>query len=389
MKHLLSYSLLFAFGIVFTFSAFNYIIDPIDLFKSPSIEGFNSVKPFVETHTRTWKAYKLDDKPDTLLLGTSRIMGGIDPENHNFSNHEVFNAGIPGGRPFEFQYYFEKALNNGSLKTLIIGLDEHAFYYKELTTPDFRESDFASGSANKYFYLLSLDMLKMSLRTIQDQKQQKKLFLSNGLENGEIPLNYVEIHGYRKKFLLSEEGYRYNEYSPAGRNQYETAHFKAFSNILMKAHQNDINVLLFISPCHARQWEVLNSTVGFDKLENWKRIIVNINEKIANDMHTKAFALWDFSGYDKLITEEVPAINDTKTKMKWWWDSNHYKKELGDIVLDRMMDTNYSGGQNYSDFGVKLTGENIESHLHALRIQRQEWRSSHPADIAEIEALKQ
>ncbi len=53
-----------------------------------------------------------------------------------------------------------------------------------------------------------------------------------------------------------------------------------------------------------------------------------------------------------------------------------------------MFDGNFSGGQNYQDFGAKLTKENIESHLAKLRTQREIWRKAHPKDVAEIEALR-
>jgi hypothetical protein len=53
-----------------------------------------------------------------------------------------------------------------------------------------------------------------------------------------------------------------------------------------------------------------------------------------------------------------------------------------------MFDGNFSGGQDYPDFGVKLTKENIEFHLTKLRAEKEIWRKTHPQDLAEIEALK-
>ena len=80
--------------------------------------------------------------------------------------------------------------------------------------------------------------------------------------------------------------------------------------------------------------------------------------------------------------------DDPKARMKWYWDSSHYKKELGDIVLDRMFDGNFSGGGDCPDFGVKLTSQNIDAHLSKLRTDRAKWRASNPVDVAEIDALK-
>lgn len=163
---------------------------------------------------------------------------------------------------------------------------------------------------------------------------------------------------------------------------------QAFSRILIKAHQKNVNMILFISPSHARQWEVLDSTIGFDKLEKWKRTIVDINEKTAKKMGKQPFVIWDFSGYDELTTEPVPSLHNRTTQMKWWWDSNHYKIELGNVILDRIFSTNFHNGAHYSYFGVKLTSRNIEQHLNLLRKQRQQWQHSHPEDVNAIQSLK-
>jgi len=52
-----------------------------------------------------------------------------------------------------------------------------------------------------------------------------------------------------------------------------------------------------------------------------------------------------------------------------------------------LLNGNFSGGQNYQDFGVKLTKENIESHLTKLRTEREIWSKTHLQDVTEIEAL--
>lgn len=387
MKQYVFISLFISLITISFIAIINYIVDPIDIFGSTKYKYFNAVKPSLETHIRTWKAYKLNEHPDTILLGTSRIMQGIDPTNANFASHHVFNCGIAGGLPFEFEYFFDKALKNGKLKTVIIGLDEHAFYYRNLSTPDFKISDFDTNIFSKYTYLFSVDIFQESIQTILKQHSRMP-FLSNGLQNDLIAQDYVNNFGHHNKFLLSEAGYRTHDYSSKIRDEHQLEHFKAFSRLLIKAHKNNVQTILFISPSHARQWEVLDSTIGFDKLEKWKRNIVEINEKTAKNMGKRPFVIWDFSSYNELTTEPVPPLNDHTTQMEWWWDSNHYKIKLGNIILDRMFNTNFHNGMDYPDFGVKLTSENIEQHLSLLRKQRQAWQRLHPEDIKAIQSLK-
>jgi 16S rRNA G527 N7-methylase RsmG len=52
-----------------------------------------------------------------------------------------------------------------------------------------------------------------------------------------------------------------------------------------------------------------------------------------------------------------------------------------------LLNGNFSAGQNYQDFGVKLTKGNIEFHLTKLKTEREIWRKTHPQDVTKIEAL--
>jgi len=41
-----------------------------------------------------------------------------------------------------------------------------------------------------------------------------------------------------------------------------------------------------------------------------------------------------------------------------------------------------------SDFGVKLTNQNIEDYLSNLQAEQEKWELTHPEDIAELKNLK-
>lgn len=64
----------------------------------------------------------------------------------------------------------------------------------------------------------------------------------------------------------------------------------------------------------------------------------------------------DFSVYHPFTAEKVPT--DKNTKMKYYWESSHYKNELGLIVLDRLV-----GDSKYEDFGMELNLDNIDTYL--------------------------
>ncbi|MBF0220187.1 MAG: hypothetical protein HQL49_11780, partial [Gammaproteobacteria bacterium] len=88
-----------------------------------------------------------------------------------------------------------------------------------------------------------------------------------------------------------------------------------------------------------------------------------------------------------LTSEPVPAAGDKESEMRWHWESSHYKKELGDLVLDRIFDYHSADRKIPSDFGILLMPDNLEQHLAQIRADRERWRSTHSQDIAEIESL--
>ena len=283
--------------------------------------------------------------------------------------------------PIECEYMFDAAIKNGA-KHIIIGADLFTFYAKESTRDGFDKDAFGDFYALKY--LLSIDALKSSIKTVASKKPTP--YLQSGMRNPALSQSECDdIGGHKKIFQGSEKEYFARFYSKEF-NKTQTVHWQAFERILDKAYKNSVKVTIFISPSHARQWEVLAITQGWGMFEEYRRRVVAVNEKVASQNNKPPFALWDFAGYHSLTTETVP--DDSKAKMKWYWDSSHYKKELGDILLDRMFDGNFSGGQQYPDFGVKLTSQNIDSHLARLRAEREKWRATHPADVAKIEVLK-
>jgi hypothetical protein len=114
---------------------------------------------------------------------------------------------------------------------------------------------------------------------------------------------------------------------------------------------------------------------------------VQINEQEAAKSGEELLPIWDFSGYNSYTAEKVPPLGDVNTEMQWYWESSHYKKELGDLVLDRVFGHQEPGRTVNPDFGVLLASENIELHLQQVRNDRQKWRTSFPEDVQEIELL--
>ena len=116
--------------------------------------------------------------------------------------------------------------------------------------------------------------------------------------------------------------------------------------------------------------------------------MVRINGEEAARAGRNPFPLWDFSGYNAITTETVPREGDLQTRMRWYSDSSHYVPALGRVILDKIFVQPVSASNMVSgipdDFGVLLTPATLDTQLAAIRRGHDEYRATHPADVAEI-----
>lgn len=361
---------------IFTIAIFNWLIDPFDIFNSPKIDGLNVNK--VSSYPRTYKAFHLKKlKPEIIFLGTSRTEGGLDPKNKNIKK-VAYNCAFTIGLPFEYEFFAKRAITFGA-KHIIIGADLFAFYAKDRFRSDFDLDAFSDNDFKLLKYLISISALKSSIKTIfSNLSNENKILTSNSTM-------IMQNSAHLKATIAHEKDYYKNYYSKDF-NRNQTIHWEAFERILDMAHKEDVNVTVFISPSHARLWEVLDITQGWEIFEEFRRKLVEINERVAKKHNKEPFSLWDFAGYHELTTEPFP--KEQNGTMKYYFESSHYTKELGDIVLDRIFGGNFYGGQNYPDFGVVINSQNIESHLANLKESRKLWQSQNKEIIDSIRALK-
>jgi hypothetical protein len=376
----------------------NILIDPYGLYQSPRIKGLNAVKTEVSSHQRLIKATGVETfKPGAIVLGTSRAMVGIDPYHPGWGAAPVYNLALPGCNVYEAFRYLQHTQAIQPLQQVVLMVDFFMFNAVAFPdTPDFDESIFtvdvegklqARGVGAKINILFSLDILFASLRTVKNQANDRlAIYLANGME--EPPHEAINIDGLRKQFLSNENGYFNTNYDQFSFKIIQRDNWQIYQQLLKLAHQQGIVLHIAISPFHARLSETIAAKGIWGLFEQWKQQLAALNESVAVAQDKPPFPLWDFSGYNHYTTETVPALGDRETTMQWYWESSHYKKELGDLVLDRIFGYDHPGRLISDDFGVLFTPESINAHLQQIREDRERWRVSFPEDAAEIDALK-
>lgn len=370
--------------------SFNFIVDPYSIYNAVSRPGFNAVKPEVTKHLRMAKAKSVTwANPDVLILGSSTAETGLDPGGLR-ATRSAYNLGLSGANIYEVRRYYQHARSSAQIKRVVLVVDLFMFNANLPNRPDFDEQLLnvnADGTPNRKISklnlatLFSLDTFRASLATLQGQSQPNA-FLPNGQLEWNYRNGYIQKVGYGGAFRNAETFIREGSFLPPparafsfkNRNGYDS--IAALAQIMEMAGQDGAALTVIISPSHAHLLESMQQLELWDVFEDWKRQIV----LAANTRPAGEVTVLDFSGYNHVTTEAVPAVDDLTSVMRHYWDDFHFKKEVGDWILAHVDGRSAAEGT----FGVILTTANIESHLAQIRKERDQWRASHADDIANI-----
>ena len=361
-----------------------WAIDPLAIYHSPRIEGFDALKPALKTRSRVFKTVTVASGDwEAIIVGTSRAETAFNPSHPFFGGKRCFNAAL-GGQSYEESLALARAAaRGGALRNVVAVLDFEVANAHYEGPPDFAPDNYRPW--RRASLAMSLDVLAQAMRTPlrQDREEllrDQALWLPDGRYAFPPPLA-----GHRALALVSESEYLAVNYFRGPSLQYALATassqpMERVRDLLALARANDIGLTLVIAPSHARQWETIAAAGLWSDWEAWKRRLVTIVDEEARHEGRPAFTIWDFSGYNEVTTEPFPALDDRKP-MRWYYDSSHFTPAAGDRVLDRL------SGKADPGFGTVLTAANIEPHLAVTRSARARWREEHPIDVAEIELL--
>ncbi|WP_153307616.1 hypothetical protein [Desulfospira joergensenii] len=384
------------------FIIFNSFVDPFGIIGAPLIQGFNKVKPRALFNARMVKAHQIKRiKPHGLILGSSRAETGIDPEHPGWfkDSYPVYNVALPSARIFEIFSYLRYAEAQNHLAQVVLGLDFFSFDSDRPSEPGFEVERLETNSIlipnfqmtkDILTSVLSFEATKASLDTLKKQDKAVHGYLDNGSQDTKRRREMVRAKGGHfaafesvlRSTMLAEDGITKLDY---GHDTGQKAKaLKWFSEIVSFCIEKNIELYIFISPIHSQWLEMMWQLNAWGDYEQWKRDIVRIVEFKKQESKDKTvIELWDFSGYNNISMEKVPAPGNVSQEMNWYWEASHYKRKTGDLLLDRVL----LGiqGRPIANFGVKLSLENIETHLKTIREERASFLDD---NVKEVEFLK-
>ncbi|MES2353857.1 MAG: hypothetical protein V4568_05500 [Pseudomonadota bacterium] len=384
-------------------AAINIFIDPFSIFGTPRIQGWSEIKPSAWGRPGFHKTFAVQDlKPDALILGTSRAEVGLNPKHPAFAGLRAYNLAISGGNMEQIGGYFAHARAVTKPRLVVLGLDLHSFNVRFPGRSDFDPNMFTEDPywepllepLKKLGVAINGQTLEQSLSTIDDQYRPAD---HRWMPEGQGWVNPIamdarvrEYGGQRNMCLIDEALVTRTEYVPPPTYEFnfglhlKNSPLEHFRRILREAYAREMALHIFISPVHARHLEVLHSLGLLQTYEDWERLLVKTVAEEAKRAGKEPFPLWDFSGYNSVTTETVPAKNDSQSRMRGYWESSHYRGETGDLVLNRIFGLKTESKNEATDFGVLLNPVNIESHLADFRAGRQRYAKQHAGDVAEV-----
>jgi hypothetical protein len=374
---------------------FNYVIDPYAVFDSARIAGISELKPSAGSRVRMAKPYQVRNyRPKGIIAGNSRPELGLDPDHDCWpeSSRPVFNLGLPGVGVGAQVQTLKHALYKGEINIIIWGMDFADFL---TVKSDKSKSDLSilppKTADNKYIVkadgiknpvyqykkiedylsvIFSLDTAFDSFKTLFQQGDHN---VSTRLRNGFNPAkDYNSIILTEGQYVLfSQKNTEIDErFSKSGLTVFpylskQSDDFSSVIDFLDYARKRDVRVRLFINPYHSDYLSAIYRHDLWSEFEAWKIRLLEIAA-----LHQ--VELWDFSGLSDYNTEITPKRSDKRTTLKWFWEPAHYKKELGDKMLNQLLDQ-WCQSESSAEIGVKLSSSNIRDYLDNEKKKIERW----------------
>lgn len=379
-------------------------VDPYGILGVPGVPGLTAQKTAALDREQLSKTYMVESaNPATLLLGSSTIAVGLDPESPAWAaqHRPVFNLALAGSNPNVQLNFLRHALATTRPGLVLIGVSFedalvtrvvfNADHSAEVPAPEPPEARLRTGddaprrldravawAQDLIFATISFQAVRDSVKTLLSQ--------DDVLENYQTPLGHST--GGRFARWIAKEG---QLALFVDKDRTKAAQFikwlrrpltavAPIGEMVRLARGHGADVIVFIIPSHAEQLELFRQVGMTPFYKSWKADVVATVEAAAPP--ESPVPIWDFSGYSRFTTEQVPTAGDTRTTLEWIWEPIHFRAELGTLMLDRMV--NAAGP---ADLGRRITTADLPGRVAAYEEAQRAWIRDHPADVSRIQEI--
>jgi len=376
------------FGLVLIAAGANGLVDPVNMFDAVKIEGMNANKTRVADPTlRRWKAAELTrNEYQVIYMGSSRTYLGLDPARGFMGSSSVYNAGAGGANFYETYQIFKFIRQTQHPRAIVLGIDFSAFNARKTVSGDFGLSLFAETKTKTYLnYLVSWDMLKLSVKTVEDNLMDRRETHLTPLGFRDLDKQYMNLpfphHRHTawslRRYLRRDELYGDYLYSPERMAMLE--------QFIDACREDGIELYIFTSPIHAAFHEAMRVVGITYEYESWKRDLARLVDEKNRQYPEQRLAIWDFTGYNSVNTEDIPPESDPSIRMRYQWDGVHFSVLVGTWILEIVTSDGRNRGAAPADFGVKLELDTIEDLLALERERQRNYERDRPEVVEFVE----
>ena len=163
---------------------------------------------------------------------------------------------------------------------------------------------------------------------------------------------------------------------------YLPSRMQHLESIIRMCDERGVELHLVFLPQHALSLEQQHRAGQWPAVQSAKRDLTHLVANYKRRHRSADVTVWDFWRYSKYTTKPVPPADDAQMLMQWHWESSHFTKEFGDLVLWRIFEGAGPNGEPLYDLGVRLTPQNIDEELMTLEEARARFAAEHPQVMA-------
>jgi hypothetical protein len=352
----------------------NWLCDPYHAYRHPFSE---SLRPFKRRiiHRVAKAEIARRESHEVILLGDSRVAAGFDTGHPALTKYgSVYNLSMAASSVYEQVRMLELVLQNESSPKLVIWGICPEFVPRDRCPRT--EFDFDSSLLNpqlscvEYHWrnLLSIDATRHSMWVLRDSlfSERKQFEATNAAHGGftskEALVSEIVSHEVFIERLPARGSYLVESEPLPQVAELE----QPLRNCFQRCRELGIELKIVIPPDHSVYVERLCQLGLRERVEMGKRVLVQFAaEANLSDSTAVNIEVWDFTAFTGPCAEQYPSPNRWSA-MHWYQDAQHFRRNLGNLVLNQMFNLPNDG----PNFGTMLTVANIEEHLANQRVAR-------------------
>jgi hypothetical protein len=323
-------------------------------------------------------------KPQVAALGSSNVWSYVDPRLGSLRQPDgrfAYNFGLPGVSMFEVAAVFRHLVALGNLRRAVVGLEFFMFAGNRPFpgTVDTMPLAYQPQYRNKTFSYVSRHLLSMGALYRSLSAEIGAIVPAARAGEAALPqaLDEERLRGMIHRADREQTTALYRSDQPFLFTDREgRSTFEALRSIIALAQREGIRLDLYLTPHHARAYELIRGIGLWPKYRAWLRELATIADETGA-------CIIDFGSYSDLTTDTGPATGPSAV-FRTHPDSVHMGAELATQVIDSL-----GAGSCSSTLagGMLLSRHSIEGYLEQVETRRERFASANPSFVADVAAL--